>query len=153
MSFMKNLPEKFSDVVRKWRAAESQRMIYGIHMPHTQRAIEDLLESLQKVFESFPAFSVVRKDQGMEIVVKNDVEGNDAPTSVNVPANLPSLPKIFIDLKINSITLSTGITAKELKEFFTGLSTKIEEIEPHGGLKGFLQKQGVSHIKVDQMKF
>jgi PAS domain S-box-containing protein len=150
---MKNLPEKFSDVVRKWRAAESQRTIFGIHMPQTQRAIEDLLESLQKVFESLSTFSVVRKDQAMEIVVKSDTEGSDGSSSVSIPANLPSLPKIFTDLKINSVTLNAGITPKELKEFFTGLSAKVEEIDPQGGLKGFLQKQGVSHIKVDQMKF
>lgn len=150
---MSDLTEQFSDVVKKWRTADSQRMIFGINMPQTQRAIEDLLENFEKVFYAYPIFSLVRKDQTMEIVVKSDMKGKDASSLMNIPVSLPSLPKVFTELNINSITLSKGITVAELKEFFTGLSTKIEEIEPQGGLKGFLQKQGVTHIKVDQMKF
>jgi len=63
------------------------------------------------------------------------------------------LPKIFKELKVDSITLETGVTKEEFNHFFTGISMKLEEIEPQGGLKGYLEKKGVVHLKVDQMKF
>ena len=145
--------EIFSDVIKKWRSADSQRMIFGINMPQTQGAIEELLEVLEKVFYIYPTFLLVQKDHVMEVVIKNDVPGEKAPSLTHIPVNLPSLPKIFVGLMINSITISKGITFTELKEFFTALSAKVEEIEEQGGLKGFLEKHDVSHIKVDQMKF
>lgn len=150
---MSDIADKFSDVVRKWRAVDSQRMIFGVDMPQTQRAIDELSQSLQKVLAAFPVFSLAQKDQGIEIVIKNDGTGGDASSLSNIPANLPSLPKTFNELMVNSVTLSAGITETELKEFFKGLSIQKEEIEKQGGLKEFLRRQGVTHIKVNQMKF
>ncbi len=146
---MSDLTQQFVDVITKWRSADSQRMIFGIDMPQTQRAISELTESLQKTLVEFKEFSLVEKNQKMEIVVKN---GDDS-TMQHIPINLPALPKVLTDLKINSITLSTGVKEEELKELFNGISMKPEDIEQQGGLKGILQEKGVSSIKVDQMKF
>jgi len=148
-----DLTEIFSNAIRQWRAADSQRMIFGSNMPQTQMAIDLLAEILQKVFEAVPSFSLVKKEQNMEIVVKTEnSDGNDSDLT-HIPAHLPSMPKVFNQLKIESISLSKGMTGAELKEFFSGMSMKPGEIEGLGGLSAFLQKQGVVHISVDQMRF
>lgn len=145
--------EIFSDVIRKWRTADSQRMIFGVKMPQTKQAIEKLSESLKEVLDIFSSFSLVKKDQAMEIVVKTEGSGKDPSAMASIPANLPSLPKIFKQLQIDSISLNQGITELELMELFNGMSTSAEEIEEQGGLKEFLRDKGVTHINVDQIKF
>src|SRR3989338_617504 len=147
------LKDIFSEIIRCWRSAESQRMIFGINMPQTKQAISVLTASLEKVFAVYPAFSVILKDQAMEIVASENDGKDDEFSVMHTPANLPSYPKIFKQLNINSITLKRGTTEKELKEFFTALIKKAEELESEGGFKGWLQKQSVDHIAVDQMKF
>ncbi|MCK5179764.1 MAG: PAS domain-containing protein, partial [Candidatus Omnitrophica bacterium] len=145
--------EIFSDVIRKWRTADSQRMIFGVKMPQTKQAIEKLSESLKEVLDIFSSFSLVKKDQAMKIVVKTEGSGKDPSAMASIPANLPSLPKIFKQLQIDSISLNQGITELELMELFNGMSTSIEEIEEQGGLKEFLRDKGVTHINIDQIKF
>jgi len=140
------MTEIFADVIKQWRLADSQRMIFGVDMPQTQKAIEGLTETLEKVLAGIPSFSLVLKDQDMEIVVK----GGELSLN-NIPILLPSLPKIFKELKVDSITLETGVTKEEFNHFFAGISMKLEEIEPQGGLKGYLEKKGVVHLKVDNI--
>ncbi len=147
------ITELFSDVIRKWRTADSQRTIFGVDMLQTQNALNELCESLQKIFGVFQSFSIVKKDQAMEIVVKTDESAGGASAITNIPANLPTMPKIFEQLKVNSLSLGNGLNAAELKALFTGISMKVEEIDQQGGLKGFLKTHGVTHIAVDQMKF
>jgi len=142
------MTEIFADVIKQWRLADSQRMIFGVDMPQTQNAIESLTKVLEKVLVGIPSFSLVLKDQNMEIVVKGDKSLLNT-----IPILLPSLPKIFKELKVDSISLSAGITKEDLTHFFAGISMKLEDIEPLGGLKGYLEKKGVMHLKVDQMKF
>jgi len=143
----------FMDVIVKWRSAESQRMIFGVDMPQAQRAFEDLSQSFQTVFSSLPSFSLVEKDEKIKIVIKSSNSEGDASETLTIPANIPSLPKIFKEINITSITLSSGVTEEELKEFFRGISMRADNLEQQGGLKGFLQSHGAAHIKVDQMKF
>jgi len=147
------ITELFTDFINKWRATDSQRMIFGVQMPQTQRAIEDLHVSLQKALDVHPEFLIVQKDQLMEVIVDEKKVTDSGPSLTSIPANLPSLPKVFEELNINSITLSAGIEKKELIDFFTGLSLKVDEVEDQGGLKGYLQKNNVTHIRIDQMKF
>jgi len=142
------MTEIFADVIKQWRLADSQRMIFGVDMLQTQNAIEGLTEALEKVLAGISSFSLVLKDQDMEIVVK------DGESSLNnIPVQIQSLPKVFKELNVNSITIDAGVTKEELKDFFAGISMKVEDIEPQGGLKGYLEKNGVVHLKVDQMKF
>ncbi|MCK5082554.1 MAG: PAS domain-containing protein, partial [Candidatus Omnitrophica bacterium] len=125
----------------------------GVKMPQTKQAIEKLSESLKEVLDIFSSFSLVKKDQAMKIVVKTEGSGKDPSAMASIPANLPSLPKIFKQLQIDSISLNQGITELELMELFNGMSTSIEEIEEQGGLKEFLRDKGVTHINIDQIKF
>jgi len=142
------MTEIFADVIKQWRLVDSQRMIFGVDMPQTKNAIEGLTETLEKVLATILSFSLVLKDQDMEIVVNND------DLSIpNVPVQLPSLPKTFGELKVDSVTIDAGVTFTELVHFFTGIGLKLEDIEQYGGLKGYLEKNGVMCLKVDQMKF
>ena len=145
--------EIFDDVIKQWRLTDSQRMIFGIDTLQTQNAIKDLTQCLEKVFKKIPTFSLVLKGQAMEIIVKNDEAHGDDPPMTSLPILLPSLPKVFKDLKVDSVTLNIGVTNEELKHFFSGVSMKLEDLDQHGGLKGYLKEQGVVHIVVGQMKF
>lgn len=147
------MTELFDDIVKQWRLTDSQRMIFGVDTLQTQNAIKDLTRCLEEVFKEIPTFSLVLKDQSMEIVVRNDEDGGEDQGSISIPILLPSLPKIFKELKVDSITLNAGITNEELKIFFSGISLKKEELDQHGGLSGYLEKHSVAHIVVDQMKF
>ena len=122
------MTEIFSDVIKQWRLTDSQRMIFGVDTPQTQNAIEGLSKILDKVLTEIPSFSIVLKGQDMEIIVKNDQAKDDKSTMTNIPIQLPSLPKVFKELMVDSITLDTGVTNEELKHFFTGISMKIEDI-------------------------
>ena len=142
----------FTDLIKQWRAAESQRTIFGVEMPQTKNAIKVLLESFEGAFDIFPSFSLVKKDQAMEIVVKLD-DKDEQSAEANIPAIFPSMPKVFNELNIDSVTIESGVTADEMKELFTGISKNASDIKAQGGLKGYLQAHNVAHISIDQMRF
>lgn len=144
--------EIFTDTIRRWRSADSQRQIFGTKMPQTQKAIAELVESLKQVFDIFPSFSLVKKDQAMVVVVKLDDKDTDSEEA-SFPANLPAMPKLFTELKIDSITVMSGITQEEMSSLFTGISLNADEVNAKGGLNGFLKEENATHINVDQLKF
>ncbi|MCK4881644.1 MAG: PAS domain-containing sensor histidine kinase [Candidatus Omnitrophica bacterium] len=153
MSEQPDFNEIFSTVIRQWRTTNSQRMIFGVKMPQTKQAIVKLAENLKEVLDIFPSFSLVKKEQAMEIVVKTEGSEKDPSAMANIPANLPSLPNIFKQLNIESISIGDGVTEQELTDLFSGMSMSVEEIKELGGLKGYLQLKEIVHIDVDQIKF
>ncbi|MCK5082229.1 MAG: hypothetical protein KAR31_04920, partial [Candidatus Omnitrophica bacterium] len=153
MSEQPDFNEIFSTVIRQWRTTNSQRMIFGVKMPQTKQAIVKLAENLKEVLDIFPSFSLVKKEQAMEIVVRTEGSEKDPSAMANIPANLPSLPNIFKQLNIESISIGDGVTEQELTDLFSGMSMSVEEIKELGGLKGYLQLKEIVHINVDQIKF
>jgi len=145
------ISQLFSGVIQTWRTAEGQRTIYGVEMIQTQNSIDRLFLALQKILDEYPTFSVMKIENEMAIVL--DVERTEENPSgvIHIPFPILTLPKIFDDFKLNSIAIHNGLTREEINVLFDGLSTNVEEIEVQGGLKGFLQDQGVEHLMVDQL--
>jgi len=146
---MMDINQKIVSVFHVWREADSQRQIFGMNMPQTQGAIARLSRLLQEIFSFIPAVTLVKKGQTMNAFFKNPSTGRKE----DMPVNIPSMLKIYELLKINSITIHKGLMEAELKKLFAGLCMSQKAAEEHGGLKGFLKKEGAVHIEVDQLKY
>ncbi len=146
---MTDINQKIVSVFHIWREADSQRQIFGMNMPQTQGAIARLSRLLQEIFSFIPAVTLVKKGQTMNALFKEPATGSKE----DMPVNIPSMLKIYELLKINSITINKGLTEAELKKLFAGLCMSQKAAEEHGGLKGFLKKEGAVHIEVDQLKY
>lgn len=144
-----DINQKIVSVFHVWREADSQRQIFGMNMPQTQGAIARLSRLLQEIFSFIPAVTLVKKGQTMNAFFKNPSTGRKE----DMPVNIPSMLKIYELLKINSITIHKGLMEAELKKLFAGLCMSQKAAEEHGGLKGFLKKEGAVHIEVDQLKY
>lgn len=149
---MTNINDTFAEVIKTWRAADSQRMIFGVEMVQTQQAIKALVAALQKLFLQQSSFSLIMKDGKMHIVVK-DRGAAPGAAPAHILFNIPSLEKMFGELKINSVTVNAGVTEEEMKAFFQCVSTPVHKIEPQGGVKKMLETAHVTHLKVDQLKY
>ncbi|UCC95270.1 MAG: hypothetical protein JSW40_00555 [Candidatus Omnitrophota bacterium] len=144
------LKNKVSEMLAKWCAAENKRGIYGFDSPQTKAARDELAQVLAGVLSVAGKVTVVRKEADLEVLGQN---WNILASTLHAKGMIQILSSSFEKLRVNSISFQQGLTRNELDKLFYGLNMGVEELEKQDGLQGYLQKNNVTNIQVDQMHF
>ena len=112
---------------------DSNIVTSGIHRLY--QAIADILETEE---------SLEYAEAESKLLIQGDVLREKLQKSDRVRA----FKAMMADLGINSITFERGLDEEELYNFLQILAKSTEELDTEGGLPGFVEKQGIFHVRV-----
>ncbi len=115
-----------------------------------QRPRQALLKSLSEVLSTLDEFSIIRKEDDIEIAGEG---WNLLGTAIQKKGICMGIRDSFAKLKVNSITFKKGVNNDEVDILLKGLDKRVEELDKEDGLRGYLEKNKVVNIQADQMRF
>ena len=68
MSENKTLNSDVFEIIARWRETEGKIRLYGPSMPQSEQIIDDFHHALAQFFKTVPSFSLVKKEEGVELV-------------------------------------------------------------------------------------
>lgn len=120
--------------------------LYPSKHPAVVYSIKNLLSTLKLALKAKDAISVSLTSDN-QILIEGEPAGERGSKLVE------DLAAQFRKLDIESLTVSSGITDKELESFIRILLMEPEEIKKSGDLNKVFQNQGIQHIKISQYSY
>ena len=142
--------EKLSNLFNAWRETEGKISLYGPAMPQAKQVVEAFYRSLEKVFESLPSFSIVKRAQVVEIIARDATTQADHCHRINASSHTAPATQALDKFKVNCLTFNRGLQLDELQAFFCGLHMSTSDAKQYQGLGDYLKRHHITHIKADQ---
>jgi len=142
-----------SQLLKKWHETEAKIGLYGVSMPQAQQSIEAFYLFVHEVLARMPSFSIVLKNQDIEVTGKGVLPKGEHSHLVNTPVNTDLISQTFEKFKIQRITFHRELTLEELIIFFNGLHMSSTDAKRQNSLAEHLKKNRVFHIKLETQRY
>lgn len=140
---MKLLPT----MVRTLRLAAQNVRLYPAHSAIRQGFIDQAYKSLS---------DILSKDSTLILGMSESrllVNGDEISVKASREAGAGAFIVVMVDHRIKSIVFKRNLTKAQLAIFLEGLSQNYDELISEGGLSGMLRRNGISLIKVNEIRY
>lgn len=146
------LHRQLSQLFDRWCKSEAQIRLYGPSMPQSKQIMEAFFQALTNVFETLPAFSIVKNTHGFEILAHSAPGQGDESFPLETSSYTVQATQTFERFDLHSITFKKGLGSDELERFFGGLHMSPGEAQDQNGLAGYLKEQKIAHVELDRFR-
>ena len=106
----KTLNSDVFEILARWREAEGKIRLYGSSMPQSEQIIDDFHHALAQFFKTVPSFSLVKKEEGVEIVTHDSGSKDAHSHPFSAEGGAAQTEQIFKRFNIQSLTFRKGLT-------------------------------------------
>lgn len=153
MSDHKTLNSEVFEIIARWRETEGKIRLYGPSMPQSEQVIEDFHHALVQFFKTVPSFSLVKKEEGVELVTHASGSKGADSHPLGAGGSAAQIEQIFRRFNVQSFTFRKGLTREELGRFFCAINLNPEDPELEDGLAGYFSRHGIKNIKLNKLRF
>lgn len=138
-----NLPQQARGLARLLGGAIKRLGMYPPGHPAVEKAIDAPWDLLAELMAQRGELTLAIKGERLLV--------GDFPLEKGVPA----FDKLLLDMedrKVEGVTLLQGLRKEELRGFLEALSLKPDLLHGRGGMASFLEKRGIEHIRVNEVR-
>ncbi len=109
-----------------------------------KNSVERLNTAFEEIFSEVPA--IVYAESGKNLLI----QGQAPAEKVQSRPQLQAFLKMLLEMEIKSLSFERGLTRSEITEFLQLMGSPASEEEVSGGLQKRLEKQNITHIRIDE---
>lgn len=131
------------DFLKILRLTFKMATIYNQDHPTFKRTVDELLASLEKVFQF--ASPLVIGFSPNSLLIGEQFLGSDKTTA--------ELARLFHFRKVKRLEIYHGISAQELLRFISRLTRPVQELIRQGGVQAILSKENFAHLRLEVLDY
>jgi len=131
------------DFLKILRLAFKMATIYNQNHPTFKRTIDELMASLETVFQYFSPLIIGFSPNSL--LIGEQFWGGDKTTT--------ELARLFHFRKIKKMEIYRGLSTQELLRFISRLTRPIQEFIRRGGAPALLREENISHIRLEILDY
>lgn len=150
MEVDKDLIEKISRIIIVWNQTRKTKRLFGPYHLYTKKAFKEFLDALESIFSFIKRISIIKERHDLIIFIEDVIIEGKALQPMSIFGSILSIKEDFERLNISDITFLQGVSKLEIGKLFDGLSKSNFSLGS-SGVKGYLESEGVEHIKINSL--